>query len=213
MEMLAHWLNQEAFSALGNPLSKAEVLGFATGLACVWLTVRRHILNFPVGIANCLLLLFLFWQARLFADATLQVLFIVLGLQGWWWWAQGRKDGLPVSGLARADWPPLLALTVAMTLALYGVLAWAKGSVPLLDALITTLSLVAQWLLNRRKRETWYFWITVDLVSIPLYAYKGLFLIALLYAVFLGLCVAGLRAWQREAKAGPATSAVAGVPG
>ena len=74
----------------------------------------------------------------------------------------------------------------------------AKGSIPVFDALITALSLVAQWLLNRRKLENWIFWIGVDLISVPVYAFKELYLIAGLYAVFLLLCVRGYRSWKHD---------------
>lgn len=196
---LATWLNTPALLAWGAPLSWAEVLGFATGIWCVWLTAERRLLNFPVGIANCLLLLFLFWQSRLFADASLQLLFIALGLQGWLQWTRGRVgEAIPVSDLSPRALLAALGAGLTLTALLYIVLTWAKGSVPLFDALITALSIVAQWLLNARKRQTWYFWIVVDLISIPVYVHKQLYLIALLYAVFLGLCLLGLRAWSRE---------------
>lgn len=199
LQTIVNTLNQPALTVWSNPMSWAEVLGFATGLLCVWLVGRRHILNFPVGIANCALLFLLFFEARLFADAGLQVVFIVLGLQGWWLWSRGvREDGLAVSRLDSRGWTGVLGASVLLTGSLYLLLTWAKGSVPLADALITSLSLSAQWLLNRRKLESWYFWIIVDLISIPLYAYKQLCLIALLYGVFLVLCVLGLRAWRRE---------------
>ncbi len=199
LESVVTALNQPALTVWAYPMSWAEVLGFATGLLCVWLVGRRHILNFPVGIANCALLFLLFFEARLFADAGLQLVFILLGFQGWWLWSRGiREDGLAVSRLDRDHWIGVLGASVMLTGCLYLLLTWAKGSVPLADALITSLSLSAQWLLNRRKLESWYFWVVVDLISIPLYAYKQLYLIAVLYGVFLGLCVMGLRAWRQE---------------
>lgn len=199
LQSLVNSLNQPAMTVWGTPMSWAEVLGFATGLLCVWLVGRHHILNFPVGIANCALLFLLFFDARLFADAGLQVVFILLGFQGWWLWSRGvQEDGLALSRLNMTHWIGVLGVSVLLTGSLYLLLTWAKGSVPLADAVITSLSLSAQWLLNRRKLESWYFWIVVDLISIPLYAYKQLYLIALLYLVFLGLCVVGLRAWRRE---------------
>lgn len=209
MQAVADVLNEVVFTLWGNPLSWGEVLGFATGLWCVWLATRRHILNFPVGIANCALLLFLFWEARLFADASLQLVFIALGLQGWWlWWRSQEALHVPVSHVDTRELAWILATCAIGAMLLYSVLTLAKGSVPVLDALITSLSLAAQWLLNRRKIENWYFWITVDVISIPLYAYKQLYLISLLYVVFLGLCLVGLRAWRAEATAVMAKSTV-----
>jgi nicotinamide mononucleotide transporter len=96
-----------------------------------------------------------------------------------------------------------LAAVVSVA-ALFGlilpVLGWARGSVPVFDATITALSVVAQVMLNTRRVESWYVWVLVDLVSVPVYVVKGLYLIALLYLVFLGLAVRGAWEWRREAR-------------
>lgn len=201
LESLVAALNAPLFVIAGNSLSLAEVLGFATGLACVWLTAIRNIWNFPLGIANCLLLMFLFLEARLFADTALQIVFITLGFIGWRQWLLGRRgEEYPISALTVSELLLFCAIVVIGTGLLYALLTLLKGSVPVFDAFITVASLVAQWLLNKRKLESWYFWIAVDVISVPVYAYKGLWLIALLYVIFLGICVAGLREWNRAAK-------------
>lgn len=200
LESFIAWLNSPVGYVLGAPLSWAELLGFVTGLWCVALVATRNVLNFPIGIANCALLLLLFAEARLFADAGLQLVFIALGVQGWWLWLRNRgsrHEAVAVTSAGRAELYRVLALCLILAAALYLLLTWARGSVPVLDALIAALSLAAQWLLNRRKLEHWYFWITVDLISIPVYVYKDLYLVALLYAVYLGLCIGGLRTWRR----------------
>lgn len=197
IDWIATVLNSPAITLLDNSLSMAEVFGFATGLMCVWLTAKRNIWNFPLGILNCLLLMFLFFEARLFADTALQFVFITLGVIGWWQWHGGRRrDEYPIEALSGRGVAIGVAVVVAGTGVLFALLTAVKGSVPILDAFITSASLVAQWLLNARKLQTWYFWIAVDVVSVPLYAHKGLWLIAILYAVFLVLCVIGLRRWQ-----------------
>lgn len=200
LDTVIAWLISPLGHVLGAPLSWAELLGFATGLWCVALVATRNVLNFPVGIANVALLLLLFAEARLFADAGLQLVFIAMGLQGWWLWLRDRgsqHEAVAVTRAGRAELFRVLALCLVLAAALYLLLTWAKGSVPVLDALITSLSLAAQWLLNRRKLEHWYFWITVDVISIPVYVYKELYLVALLYAIYLGLCIGGLQAWRR----------------
>jgi nicotinamide mononucleotide transporter len=197
---LLEWLNAPALRVFGAPLSMAECLGFATGILCVWLAAARSIWNFPVGIANSALLLLLFLGARMFADSALQIMFIALGLRGWWQWSQHRHR--PVRPISMATTFELQAAFIAspiLTAALFAMLWYAKGSVPFFDALITALSVVAQWLLNRKVVQSWYWWIAVDVVSIPVYAYKGLYLIALLYGVFLCICVAGLMSWRSTA--------------
>lgn len=91
------WLMSPAFVLLGAPTSWAEVLGFGTGLVTVWLVVRQHVANWPLGIANVLLLLVVFLNAALYADAALQVCYVLLGVYGWHQWLRG---GPGAAGLA-----------------------------------------------------------------------------------------------------------------
>jgi len=193
------WLSGIAFTAFGAGTTWAEVLGFATGLANVGLLVRRHILNWPLGILNVLLLMLVFWSAGLYADACLQVVYVVLGGYGWWAWRYGgaRRTPLAVRGTTRAEWLALALAGVLLTGGLWLFLDRMTGStVPLADALTTALSLLATYGQTRKLVESWWLWIAADLIYIPLYAYKDLWLTALLYVVFLALCVLGLRSWR-----------------
>lgn len=193
------WLATPALTLGATRLSIAEVLGFATGLWCVWLAARAHIANFPVGIANCALLLLLLFNAGLFADAALQVLFISLGIRGWILWSRFGRDTTTAVSTATFR---LLTISVLLAATLWAafvpLLDKAGGSLPIFDALIASLSVVAQWWLNRKILQSWWWWIAVDLVSIPVYVARDLYLIALLYCVFLGLCVFGYRGWRAE---------------
>ncbi len=193
-------LNAAAFTLWGDPVSWAELCGFVTGAVCVALTVRRSIANFPVGIANAAFFLILFASARLWADSALQVLYIALGFAGWWQWLYGntRRTPLAVRRLTRRQFLGGVAAVAAVTAVLYPVLRAVQDAAPFLDALTTGLSLVAQWLLNGKWIHTWYFWIAADCVYVPLYVSRGLNLTAIVYAVFLAMCVLGLRSWSRE---------------
>jgi nicotinamide mononucleotide transporter len=194
-------LNQALFHLAGDAVSWAEALGFVTGGLCVWLTVRGSITNFAVGIANSSFFLVLFASSRLWADSSLQVVFIVLGAIGWWQWRHGGVDrtALVVEPATRRMLVYCLAGVVVTTAGLTLVLRAANDAAPFWDALTTSLSLAAQWLLNRRKIETWYFGIAADCIYVPLYVSRDLNLTAVIYLLFLGLCLAGLRAWRRAA--------------
>lgn len=185
-----------------------EALGFITGAACVFLVVRQNIWNFPLGIANNIFFLVLFGQARLFADAGLQIVYIVLGVQGWYIWLYGGKDRTALN-VQRASLP-LLLLTFGFvplgTWLMMLVLRAVNGAAPLLDALTTALSLAAQFLLNRKVIVNWWFWITADVLYIYLYITRGLRLTAVLYGVFLCLCIAGLIEWRRTLRHEEATA-------
>ncbi|MET9894692.1 nicotinamide riboside transporter PnuC [Streptomyces sp. NPDC006465] len=201
-------------SSVNWNLSWTEALGFATGAVCVWLVARQHIVNWPVGIANNVFFIVLFLDAGLYADAGLQVVFIALAAYGWWTWAQGggpaTVSALPVRRTTSAEWAWLAAAGVLGTAALTLLLDRVTDStVPFWDALTTALSLTATYGQCRKLLESWWLWIAADLVYIPLYAYKGLYLTSLLYIGFLALCVAGLLGWRRTLAAAASRPATA----
>ncbi|MFI1995816.1 nicotinamide riboside transporter PnuC [Actinoplanes sp. NPDC020271] len=194
------WLNSTALTAFGVATTWAEVLGFGTGLLNVGLLVRQHILNWPLGILNVLLLMVVFGAAGLYADMGLQVVYVILGCYGWWAWLHGGADraSLAVRATTGAEWLALAAAGVLLTGGLWLFLDRLTGStVPLADALTTALSLLATYGQTRKLLENWWLRIAADVIYIPLYGYKGLWLTAILYVAFLTLCVLGLRAWRR----------------
>lgn len=199
-------LNTVLFHFGQDAVTWAELLGFVTGAVGVWLTVRFNIWNFPVGIANNVFFLVLFWTARLYADATLQIVYLVLGVVGWWEWLHGgERRTKRVMGNASVRMLVLLGvLVVPATWGLTVILGRAHDIAPFWDALTTALSLAAQWLLNLKKFENWFFWIAADVVYVPLYFVKVLYLTGIVYVLFLTMCLMGLRAWRRQLAAAPA---------
>jgi len=215
--MLGHLLvplNVVLFRLGNDQVTAAELLGFVTGAASVWLTVLARVSNFPVGIANSAFFLALFLSARLYADSALQVVYIVLGFTGWWQWLHGGRDGGRLTVARSGPWllAGCAAFVLAATWGLTVLLGAAHDVAPFWDALTTAISLAAQFLLNAKRIETWAFWIAADLVYIPLYAVKRLELTALVYVLFLGLCGAGVSAWRRALSSGDLVPARAAIP-
>ena len=196
-------LNHVLFDLGTNAVSYAEILGFVTGAACVWLTVRNRLSNFPVGLANSAFFLVLFLAARLYADAGLQVVYIVLGFIGWWQWLYGgaARGARRVERARTSSVVGCLLFVVVATWGLTALLRAVDDVAPFWDALTTALSLAAQYLLNVRKIETWFFWLAADIVYIPLYAVKRLDLTAIVYVLFLVMCLLGLVEWRRMRRA------------
>jgi nicotinamide mononucleotide transporter len=182
------------------PLPMTEVLGFVTGGVCVWLVVREHMWNWPVGLANNVFFFILFLRGRLFADMSLQIVYFGLGVFGWLNWLYGGKhrSELRVSRMTLADGLALGAFLPLATWGLREILIVVNGAAPFLDAFTTVLSLGAQYLLCRKRFENWYFWIAADVIYVPLYISRDLPLTAVLYAVFLVMCLIGVRQWRRN---------------
>ncbi|USQ79200.1 nicotinamide riboside transporter PnuC [Ornithinimicrobium faecis] len=182
-----------------------EIAGFITGGLCVWLVVRQNVWTFPIGIANNIFFIVLFSQVGLYAEAGLQVVYIGLGLLGWWWWLRGGSDRtrLVVRDTPSWAWPAAIIAIGLGTWALHWLLTnFTDSTVAGWDAVTTTMSLVAQLMLSRKWIGNWVVWIVADVIYIGLYASKGLWLTSVLYAVFLTMCVVGLRQW-RAARAAP----------
>jgi len=182
------------------PLDLTEAFGFASGAVCVWLVTKGNIWNWPIGLVNNVFFAVLFWQARLYADFGLQGVYFVFGLWGWWQWLHGgeNRSRLKVSRTRRAEWLAIAAFLLLGTWGLREILIAVNGSAPFWDALTTTISLAAQYLLCRKRIENWFLWITADLIYVPLYFSKNLPLTALLYAGFIVLCITGLKRWSKE---------------
>ncbi len=193
--------NTPALTFAGASTSWGEVVGFVTGALCVWLVARQNLWNWPIGILNNLAFLALFATSGLYADSGLQVVYLGLALYGWWSWLRGgvARTPLPVSRTTSAQWLWLAVAGVVLTGALVWILTTRTSStVPWPDAITTVLSLLATWGQTRKKVESWWLWIAADVIYVPLYAYKGLWLTAILYVGFLALCVLGLRSWSKD---------------
>ena len=203
------WLTHPVYVVAGMPMSWGDIAGFVTGIVNVWLAARAHVWNFHLGIVNAAILGLVFLQQRLFADASLQVVFIVLNVRGLLQWRAGHtvRESDPVFRLPHGEHVMLVLAAAALFFPLWWVLGLLKGSAPPIDAAITSLSIIAQWLLNRRVLENWAWWIVIDLISIPLYVSRGLPLIAALYVVFLVLCVQGFLRWRRHVVPQPEAAA------
>jgi nicotinamide mononucleotide transporter len=204
---LLDFFQTTVFSVFGEAVTVIEVIGFVTGALCVWAVTRQFVWNWPVGIANNIAFFILFVGAGLYADAALQVIFAAVAAYGWFLWGRRSPVGTAAVEVRRATrgeryWGLGAAalFTGTAALLLHGA---TDSTVPLPDAFVLAASLLATWGQARKIVEQWWVWIAVDVVSIPLYASKGLWLTAILYTGFLALCVDGLRRWTAELRRTP----------
>jgi len=176
-----------------------EAIAVIFGLLCVWLTIRQNILCWPTGLIQVLLYIFIFYKALLYSDMLLHVIYVAMQIYGWYHWLYGGKGKteLKVSVL------PVTLLIKWICIGVLGTFTWGylmtnytNAAAPYADAFTTAMSLIAQWLMARKRLESWFFWIAVDLVAIGVYLYKSLYLTMGLYAVFLVLATIGYFRWK-----------------
>lgn len=166
----------------------------------VWLTVRRRPWCWPIGLVSVLVYTWVFVEARLYSDALLQLAFAGLILYGWARWMKnlGTDGRVRVVALSPRRAAGHIAVGMAGAFALGALMRFhTDADLPWLDASLAASSLVAQWWQARRHAAAWWLWIAVDVVYIGVYAYKSLWITAVLYAGFLALAAMGLAHWQK----------------
>src|SRR5689334_12117970 len=178
-----------------------EIAAALLGIVNVVLVVRRSTWNYPFGILMVALYFFVFWDAKLYSDALLQIFFFVIQIYGWWAWVHARHvdHGVAVAWMPwRQRLPWLAGTAVAVALWGSGMARFTDAAAPFVDATTAGLSIAAQCLQSLRRVESWMLWIAVDVIAIGLFAWKGLFVTSALYALFFMLAAIGLFEWRRR---------------
>ena len=181
-----------------NPWLEWTAVAFST--AGVWMMVQRRLIGWPLGLAAVCLYTVVFFQAKLYSDALLQLVFGGFVIYGWLnWHRQAGDDGRPaIAPLPRTALLRDVAIGVAGGVLLGTIMAnFTDAHAPWLDAMLASLSLVAQWWQARRHAAAWAMWLSVDLVYIGLYASRDLHATALLYGLFALMAARGIMAWRK----------------
>lgn len=180
-------------------MSWLEILATAFTVVSVLLTVHLKRSLYPVGIVATGLFFFVFWQAKLYASAGLQIYFTLIQLYGWWFWARGDHGREPPIG--NWSWRTVSlfglgagAFTAAVSLALYRL---TDAKAPVADTAILALSVLAQFLLDRKQLKNWMVWGAVNALSVYVYARQGLWLTTALYVALLVNVFYGWSVWRR----------------
>ncbi|CAN5345114.1 nicotinamide riboside transporter PnuC [soil metagenome] len=180
-----------------------EIAANAVTTASIILAGRNSIHTWWTGILGCLLFAVLFYQVNLYADVALQVFFLVASMLGWWQWRRGdhgRPLTVSTAGFSGIAWT--IPLGILATIG-YGALLHfhTKAYAPFVDSAVLVFSVIAQFLLMRRRIETWAFWLLVNTIAVPLYASRELYLTAFLYAGYWINAIVSWLLWQRLAQA------------
>lgn len=184
-----------------------EAFAVFTSYACTWLCVRQRRINYPIGAISTAAYAILFWQADLLASALLNAYLTPALLYGWYRW-RADDQGRPVSRVGTFWWPVYAIVTgaaywgaVQLSTALGGHLAWT-------DSVVLIATMLAQFLLDNKKIETWAVWAIVNVFAIITYWQAGLFLVVVQYVLFLVNTVIGFWAWKRDMVTAPRSTFV-----
>lgn len=179
-----------------------QIVGVVLGLLYLWLEYRADIRLWIVGLIMPVVHGTLYYNSGLYADASMQVYYILAGLYGWLVWhnAPKRKSHAAAIGHTPPDLIPMLLTVYAFAhVGIYFLLVhFTNSSVPFWDSMTTAMSIVALWMLSRKYVEQWLVWLVVDVVCVGLYVYKGIPFTAGLYALYSALAVVGYLRWRKQ---------------
>lgn len=176
-----------------------EVFAVFTSYVSTWLCVFERRANYPIGAISCFAYTFLFYSFGLFGSAAINAYLTIALIYGWWRW-RSDAETRPITHL-QLKWVPVYLLVTA---AFYFVALWLVtalgGSLALTDTIVLVATMLAQFLLDNKKFETWYVWAIVNVFAIYTYATAGLPLAAFQYVFFLLNAFYGLWMWRQSMK-------------
>jgi len=187
-----------------------EIVAASFGLVSVWYAKKANILVYPTGIVSVLLYVYICFNAQLYADMGINAYYFIFSVYGWIMWSRKdvNKEELPVTYSDRKTWLisivvffiSLVVIQVLLRIFKADDVAYWSTFVPYTDTFTTAVAILGMWLMANKKVENWLFWIATDVVSVPLYLYKGLVFTSLQFFVFLILAVMGYFEWRKLAK-------------
>lgn len=177
-----------------------ETSGVITGTLCVYLAAKNKVWNWPFAIISVIIYIFIFWDAKLYADMGLQFYFLIMNFYGWYFWS--RKDTSKKASVSSIT-PKEIVLSVIGIFVFTAGLGFflfkgTNASFPFIDSFCTACSLVAQIFLARKVMENWLIWIFVDIIYVGVYMTKDLNLTAGMYALYIYIAAMGYVEWRRE---------------
>lgn len=178
-----------------------EIFASVMGIVNVWLLAREKVLNFLFGIITVASFLYIFLSQHLYAMAVLSGFQLIFNVYGWYYWManKGEEDVRPTTRLNPTGWLIYGCIITAAWIGWgYYQVHYLKSATPYLDALNAVLGLVAQYMLSKKILENWHLWIVYNIASIVIYISTGLYVMLILAAINLAICISGLLEWKRN---------------
>ena len=180
-------------------MSILEIIASLFGVLSVWFAKKNNMLVFPTGIVSVLIYVYITYENKIYAEAGINLYYFVMSVYGWvLWTSKNTEIKKNISRNKKSENGFYLILFVVFFVILLLILKMTDSDVVFLDSITTALSLTAMLLLARRKLENWIFWILADIIYIPLFIYKGLYITSVQYFIFLILAISGYFEWKRS---------------
>ena len=179
-----------------------EITGVLFGLMSVWYAKKNNIWVYPTGMISTSIFVYLLFRSALLGDMIINAYYFIMSAYGWYYWSKREEQVIvhPITSTTKKEFKTALLLFVASLLFIFWVYQvfdkW-KNWTAYVDTLTTAIFFVGMGLMARRKIEHWLFWILGDIISIPLYFYKGLTLTSLQYVIFTIIAINGYRSWKK----------------
>ncbi len=180
-------------------MNTVEIFGLFAGSLSIALLIKQNIWTWPVGIAYTVASLHVFYTAKLYADFTLHVFFLIMSLYGWYYWLRGNNRIDSELLVSRENKKALVYSLVICSVAIIFTsnlfTLYTDADLPYWDSTTSILSIFAIWLQSRKKIESWIFWLIIDILSVGIYFYKELYFYSLLYSIYVVMAFLGYVTW------------------
>ena len=200
---MSELINQlfQQYSTYSNVDISLEILAVIFGFISVWYSKNNNVLVFPTGLINTSIFVYLLFKWELLGDMLINAYYFIISIYGWYYWTRKSKkqNYTPITFLNSKDIK--VVLIIALSSAIFVSLMYSyfdkwSGVVSYIDILTTSIFFIGMWLMARRKIESWIFWIVGDVISVPLYFYKGLTFTSFQYFIFTFIAIAGYYKWK-----------------
>lgn len=206
-------IEETMFTIFNYNMSYLEFWATIFGLWCVWLTAKNKILCWVIGIVNVVGFFILFYQVQLYSDMLLQVYFLIASLYGWWKWTHPDEDNMTEDSQLKVTTYSNQSRLIGGGIVLGVIVVWGYfmkdihnilpkifpflAVFPIWDSGTTVMSVVAQWIMAKKKLESWVLWIIVDVICVIMYYQRGIIFMSLEYFIFLIIAISGLIKWYK----------------
>ena len=180
-----------------------EAIAFIFGIASVWYAKKENILVYPTGLIATSITVYLLYKASYFGDMMMNFYYSMMSIYGWWNWSR-KKDDAYVVPISRTNIKEkligvvLVILTMMVTYSVYRFFDYTIETVNYIDIFTSGIFFTAMWYMATKKIENWTLWIFADVITVPLYAYRGLGMLSLQYLIFTILAIQGYLAWRKN---------------